>query len=81
MRRHFTLPELEQKLEALDEGALVQITRDDYERLFGTNSAAVGRIRNFARSHQCVVSYADEAILLRKRVRQLDQPQAPETPT
>ena len=68
-RRDFTLPELEQKLDALAEGALHQISRHDYERLFGTNSAALGRLRNFAQSHLCAASFADHAILFRRRLQ------------
>jgi hypothetical protein len=68
-RWDFTLPELEQKLDALAEGALHQITRRDYERLFGTNSAALGRLRNFAKSHASVASFADNAILFRRRLQ------------
>ena len=66
-RWNFTLPELEQRLSALAEGAMCQITRRDYERLFGTNSAARGRLRHFAKSHECVVSHADHAILFRRQ--------------
>ncbi len=65
--RDCTLPELDRVLDALAEGALHQITRRDYERLFGTNSAALGRLRNFAKSHSCVASFADEAVLFRRR--------------
>ena len=68
-RRNFTLPELEHNLEALTAGGLLQITRRDYERLFGLNDAAMARLRNFARSHACVASFADEAVLFRKRVQ------------
>lgn len=68
-RRNFTLPELEHNLDALAEGDLLQITRNDYERLFGLNDAARGRLRNFASSHACIASFADEAVLFRKRVQ------------
>jgi len=68
-RRNFTLPDLEQRLDALAEGALHQITRRDYERLFGENDAALGRLRNFAKGHQCVASFADQAILFRRRIQ------------
>ena len=67
-RRIFTLPELEERLRELREGTLLHISRRDYERLFGLNDAAVGRLRNFARGHQCVASFADTAILFRKRI-------------
>lgn len=67
-RREFTLPELEQRLDELGDGAVSQIGRRDYERLFGLNDAAVGRLRNFARGHQCVASFADGAVVFRKRI-------------
>ena len=54
MRRNFTLPELEERLDRLTAGSLFEIGSGDYERLFGSNDAAVARLRNFARSHACV---------------------------
>jgi hypothetical protein len=42
-RWKFALPELQDKLDCLAEGALLQIGAQDYERLFGTNDAAAGR--------------------------------------
>ncbi|OAE99924.1 hypothetical protein AYJ54_32065 [Bradyrhizobium centrolobii] len=77
MRPKFTLPDLEEKLQALQDGALVQIRRRDYERLFGLNDAALGRLRNFAHGHKCVASFADTAILFRKRVASVDEKSAP----
>jgi len=68
MRRNFTLPELEHKLDELKGGTLLRIGRQDYERLFGLNDAALGRLRNFARSHRCTASFADTAVLFRKHV-------------
>lgn len=47
--RIFTLPELQQKLDLLAEGALLQISGWDYERLFGTNDVAASRLRHFRR--------------------------------
>jgi hypothetical protein len=41
--RGFMLLELEERLDALTDGAIRQISRNDYERLFGTNDAALGR--------------------------------------
>jgi hypothetical protein len=61
-----TLPELDQRLDGLAEGALHKITRRDYERLFGVNDAARGRLCNFAKNHACVASFSDEVILFRK---------------
>jgi len=64
-----TLPELDRKLDNLPEGAVHQIARGDYERLFGFNDAALGRLRNFAKNHACVASFADTAVLFRKKLR------------
>lgn len=68
MRRNFTLPELQDSLDGMREGALLQISRRDDERLFGLNDVAVARLRNFARGHDCVASFADAAVLFRKRI-------------
>lgn len=69
MRSRSTLPNLEERLQELQDGALVQISRRDYERLFGLNDAALGRLRNFARGHQCVASFADTVILASQACR------------
>ena len=66
----FTLPELQEQLDGLSEGALFQISRRDYERLFGTSDVAATLLRNFATSHACVVAHADAAILFRKQIVQ-----------
>ncbi|AWM11101.2 hypothetical protein [Bradyrhizobium symbiodeficiens] len=68
MRRNFTLPELEVMLNGLEEGAIHDLPRGDYERLIGENDVAVGRLRNFARGHNCVASFADGTIAFRKRL-------------
>ncbi|MBR0955836.1 hypothetical protein JQ566_00660 [Bradyrhizobium japonicum] len=60
-------------MEALQNGALVQIDRADYERLFGLNDVALGRLRNFARSHQCIVSFADTVVLFRKHIASVEE--------
>ena len=67
MRRNFTLPELEAMLNGLEEGAIHNLPRGDYDRLFGENDAAVGRLRNFAKGHNCAASFADGTIVFRKR--------------
>jgi hypothetical protein len=77
MRSKLTLPDLEERLQELQGGAIVQITRCDYERLFGLNDAALGRLRNFARGHQYVASFAGTAILFRKRVASMDEKREP----
>ncbi|MBR0914546.1 hypothetical protein [Bradyrhizobium japonicum] len=47
MRRNFTLPKLEHKLDELKGGTLVQISRRDYQRLFELNDAVLGRMLKF----------------------------------
>jgi hypothetical protein len=71
MRRNLTLPELQERLDGLTAGSLFEISSRDYERLFGTNDAAVARLRNFARSHACVVSHFNNAILFRKQIAEV----------
>ena len=44
LRANFTLPELQEKLDKLAEGALLQISGRDYQRLFGTNDVAAARL-------------------------------------
>ena len=68
MRRNLTLPELQERLDGLTAGSLFEIGSRDYERLFGTNDAAAARLRNFARSHACVISHSNSAILFRKQI-------------
>jgi hypothetical protein len=69
MRQTLTLPELDQRLDGLAEGGVHQITRRDYEHLFGFNDAALGRLRYFAKNHACIASFADEAVLFRKKLQ------------
>jgi hypothetical protein len=69
LRRNFTLPELEKRLDQLAEGALLQISARDYTRLFGSNDVAAARLLHFARGHACVASHADQAILFRKKLK------------
>lgn len=68
LRAKFTLPELQEQLDCLAEGAVFQMSGWDYERLFGINDVAAARLRNFASSHACVASHADNAILFRKKL-------------
>jgi hypothetical protein len=67
MPQDFTLPELDETLASLPYGALHHITRSDFERLFGVNDVGTERLRNFAKGHACVASFADHLILFRKK--------------
>jgi len=81
LRATFTLPELQQQLDNLAEGALLQISGWDYARLFGTDDVPATRLRIFATSHACDASHADRAILFRKLFARRDdvaQPSLPE---
>lgn len=69
MRPKFTLPDLEQTLSDLEDGSTHRLRRHDYERLFGENDAALGRLRNFAKGADCVASFSDHGIIFRKRSR------------
>lgn len=67
----FKLPDLEERLQALAEGELCRISNWDYERLFGSNDAALGRLRNFAKLHTCVASFdKTNGVLFRKELQQ-----------
>ena len=77
LRANFSLPELEEKLDQLAVGALLQISGWDYERLFGTDDVAALRLRHFAKGHSCVASHADKAILFRKKFMQRDESSRP----
>lgn len=77
LRSKFTLPELQEQLDDLSEGALFQISMRDYERLFGDNDVAATLLRNFALSHACIVVHADTAILFRKQFAQADSSAQP----
>ena len=68
MRWNFTLPDLEEKLNGLSEGGLLQISVQDYQRPFGTNNVAAARLRNFAKGHACDASRSNSAILFRKQL-------------
>ena len=64
---NFSLPQLQAQLDQLDEGALFQISGQDYRRLFGENDIARERLLHFAKGHSCVISHANEAIMFRKK--------------
>lgn len=76
MRRKFTLADLDATLASLDAGAIHHLQRPDYQRLFGENDVALRRLRHFARGHNCIASFTDGSVLLRKRF-----PMSPESAT
>lgn len=66
MACHWTLPLIEERLEDLPAGARFAITSAEMTSLFGINSAAVGRIDRFARSHHCQVAYGPAELIFCK---------------
>jgi len=38
-------------------------------RAVGTNSAALGRLRNFVKGHECVASFAEDTVIFRRSVQ------------
>jgi hypothetical protein len=50
------LPELETRLDRLDQGAMLGISNRDFERLFGVNDVAAAGLLHFAKGHDCVIS-------------------------
>jgi hypothetical protein len=44
----------------------IALASTDVERLFGFNDVARGRLKRFARSHNCIVSYTDGTVVFHK---------------
>ncbi|MDA9409415.1 hypothetical protein XH98_30970 [Bradyrhizobium sp. CCBAU 51745] len=63
-----TLADLDKSLSDLGDGALHNLSTDDYKRLFGENDAALSRLRHFVKGHGCVASFSDDSIVFRKLV-------------
>ncbi len=72
LRANFVLPELQERLDRLAEGAMFEISTWDYKRLFGTNDVAATRLRRFAKLHACVANHSDRSILFRKEFARHD---------
>jgi hypothetical protein len=60
------LPELETRLDRLDQGEMLGISNRDFERLFGMNDVAAAGLLHFG--HDCVISRGENAIYFRKRI-------------
>ena len=57
MRPNFTLPELQTRLDRLDQEAMLGISDPDVEWLFGKkNDVAAARLLHFAKGHDCIDS-------------------------
>lgn len=66
MAAHWTLPLLQRELDALQTGMTFRLCREDVTELFGLNSAAVGRITNFADGHKCKIMFRNGDAIFRK---------------
>ena len=62
----FTLPTLEAHLAHMPIAKSLTLAGTDIERLFGFNDVAVRRLKNFARGHDCIVSYTDGCVVFHK---------------
>lgn len=66
MSEPLTMPALDDELSQLQPGHTFPLTNADFVRLFGTNDAARGRLRNFARGHNCVTTRAKGGVQFKK---------------
>ncbi len=62
-----TLPDLQARLDSLEPGDVVYIARKEFARLFGTNDAALGRLKIFVEGHNCVATWDKAGLKLRKQ--------------
>jgi hypothetical protein len=66
MNEYLTLPRLQAHLDRLRLAERLTLARSQVERLFGHNDVAVGRLRRFAKGHNCVVAHADNCVVFQK---------------
>lgn len=66
MNENLTLAELRSRLDSLGAGAVLRISDQDYERLFGINDVAAAKAAQFARKHHCVSVPGDGSVYFRK---------------
>jgi hypothetical protein len=71
-----TLPDLQAYLDQLRPGDQLGIPSDDYARLFGENDAAIGRMKNFAVAHGCMLSWTPSGPVLCRLPRHAATPRA-----
>ncbi|AWN44736.1 hypothetical protein [Methylobacterium durans] len=57
-----SLPALQTVLDGLGTGQALRLTNTDCDRLFGVNDARMGRVRNFARGHNCIALWDDDGL-------------------
>jgi hypothetical protein len=64
----FHPPELQTRLDRLDQGAMLGISDPDFEWLFGKNDVAAARLFHFAKGHDRIISRGEGTIYFRKRI-------------
>ena len=62
-----TLPDLQARLDMLEPGDVVHLARKEFVRLFGTNDAALGRLKIFVKGHNCVATWDKAGLQFRKQ--------------
>lgn len=62
MSGEWTLPLIQDRLDELSAGEDFTLSRPEMERLFGVNSAAVGRIVHFAIGHGCEIIFRRDGV-------------------
>jgi hypothetical protein len=62
MTSRLTLPVLQIQLDQLRPGQGLHLPTAEVERLFGLNDVANGRIRNFAKEHNCAFAWSDTGL-------------------
>ncbi len=66
-----TLPDLQARLDGLEPGDVVYMARKEFARLFGTNDAALGRLKIFVEGHNCAATWDKAGLKLRKQKKTL----------
>ena len=66
MRKDFTLPDLQSKLDLLESGGQFQVLHVDVERLFGMDDVARARLLRFAQGHGCLTVETDTGVTFRR---------------
>lgn len=64
-----TLPALQAFLDGLGTGQGLRLTNADCDRLFGVDDALLGRVRNFAQGHGCIVVWDDDGLTFCRQPR------------
>lgn len=66
MTDSISIPILEDRLERLRPGQTLRLGHADFVRLFGVNDAALGRLANFAKGHNCLTNWSRAGLSFEK---------------